>query len=103
MEKRKFKRYDYKPDCCPILNCRRTQYKVLNISEGGLKIELQSNPESQSDLYVVHGDLRFSDGTLLPISGKQVWIIGDEIGIKLDEPISATIIESEIENFQDTQ
>lgn len=103
VEKRKHKRYDYKPDRRPTLNCRDVQYKVLNISEGGLKIEIQSDPANPSDLYFLNGDLCFSSGELLPISGTQVWIIGNEIGIKLDEPISAKIIESEFGNFQDAE
>jgi hypothetical protein len=103
VEKRKFKRYSYKTDCCPILDCQSIQYKVLNISEGGLKIEIQSKPEMQSDAYVFNGYLCLSNGKQIPLSGKQVWIIGNEIGIKLDEPISEKIINSEIGNFQDTE
>jgi hypothetical protein len=104
VEKRKFKRYSYKPDCCPILDCQSIQYRVLNISEGGLKIEIQSNPEGQLDsIYVFNGYLCLSNGEQIPVSGKQVWIIGNEIGIKLDEPISETIIDSEVGNFQDSE
>jgi hypothetical protein len=103
VEKRKFKRYSYKPDCCPILDCQGIQHKVLNISGGGLKIEIQSKPEMQPDFYIFNGYLCLSNGKPIPVSGKQVWIIGNEIGIKLDEPISEKIISSEIGNFQDTE
>lgn len=103
VEKRKFKRYDYRPDCCPVLDCQNVQYKVLNISEGGLKIEIQSNTEMQSDVYIFNGYLRLSNGERIPVSGKQVWIIGDEIGIKLNVPISEKTIASEADNFQDTE
>ena len=103
MIRRKFKRYSYKPDCCPILVCQSSQYKVLNISEGGLKIEIQSNPEGQSDSYIFNGHLCLSNGKQIQVSGKQVWIIGNEIGIKLNEPISENIIDSEVANFQGTE
>ena len=103
VEQRKFKRYSYKPDCCPILDCQGVQYKVLNISEGGLKIEIELKAEINSDSYVFSGDLCLFDGRHIHVSGKQVWIIGNEIGIKLNEPISKTIIDSEFGNFQDTE
>ena len=103
MEKRKFKRYSYKPDCCPILDCQSIRYKVLNISEGGLKIEIQIETGVQSDFYVFSGHLCLSSGEQIPVSGKQVWIIGNEIGIKLNAPISKKIIDSEIGNFRDTE
>ena len=103
MEKRKSKRYSFKPDCCPILDCQSIKYKVLNISEGGIKIEVESSPDLQSDSYVFNGCLCLSNGEQIPISGKQVWIIGNEIGIKLNEPISEKIIDSEVANFQDTE
>ena len=103
VEKRKFKRYSYKTDCCPVLDCQSTQYKVLNISEGGLKIEIQAKAEMQSDAYIFNGHLCLSSGEQIPVSGKQVWIIGNEIGIKLDEPISEKIINSEIGNFQEME
>ena len=102
VEKRKFKRYSYKHYFCPILDCQIIQNKVLNFSEGGLKIEIQSDPESLSD-YLFNGRLCLSNGKQIPVSGKQVWIIGNEIGIKLNEPISDKIIDSEVGNFQDTE
>jgi hypothetical protein len=101
-EKRKFRRYNYKPDCCPILDCRSIQYKVLNISEGGLKIEIQRKPGLQSDsTYLFIGNLCLANGEQIPVSGKQVWIIGNEIGIKLNAPINENILDSESEYFQD--
>lgn len=103
MEKREFKRYNYKPDCCPFLDCQGVRFKVLNISEGGLKIEIQSDPDSPTDSYVFNGHLCFSSGEKIPVSGKQVWIIGNEIGVKLNTKISEKIIESEVGNFQDTE
>ena len=104
IERRNFKRYTYKPDCCPSLTCQSIRYKVLNISEGGLKIEIQSNPGWQSDsTHIFIGHLCLAGGRQIPVSGKQVWIIGNEIGIKLNEPISEKIIASESENFQDEE
>jgi hypothetical protein len=102
VEKRKFKRYTYKPDCCPFLDCQGIKFKVLNISEGGLKIEIQSNPDSPTDSYAFNGYLCFSSGEKIQVSGKQVWIIGNEIGVKLNAQINEKIIDSEFENFQDT-
>ena len=103
-ERRKFKRFTYKPECCPTLDCDTIQYKVLNISEGGLKMEVQSIPERLSDSTSgFNGLLYLSNGKRIPVSGRLVWIIGNEIGIKLTEPISEKIIKSERENFQDTE
>jgi hypothetical protein len=102
VEKRKFKRYTYKPDRCPVFICRETTYKVLNISQGGLKIEVQSSPEMPSDAYIFDGYLHFSNGSRIPVSGRQMWIIGDEIGIKLDTPLSETLIDAEADCFQNS-
>ena len=102
-ERRKFKRFTYKSEYQPILDCHTIRYKVLNISEGGLKLEVQGIPERLSDSTSgVNGFLFLSNGKQIPVSGKLVWIIGDEIGIKLNEPISEKIIVSESGNFQDT-
>ena len=103
MGKRKFKRYSYKPDCCPILTWQGINFNVLNISENGLKIEIQSNPDMRSDFNVFNGDLCFSNGLQIPVSGEQVWIIGNDIGIKLNEPISEKIFDSDAGCFQDTE
>ena len=103
-ERRKFKRFTYKPECCPTLDCHTVQYKVLNISEGGLKLEVQSIPERLSDSTSgINGILYLSTGKQVPVSGRLVWIIGNEIGIKLNEPIGEKIINSESGNFQDTE
>jgi hypothetical protein len=103
VERRKFKRYSYKPDLCPFLKCKTIRYKVLNISEGGLKIDIQGIPvllsNSQSD---ITGYLCLLNGKQIPVSGQLVWIIGNEVGIKLNTPISKKIIDSETDNFQDT-
>lgn len=103
VEKRKFKRFEYKPDCCPILDCQGIKFKVLNISEGGLKIEIQGDPAMQSDTYVFNGHLCLSSGEKIPVAGKQVWIIGNEIGIKLNRQIDENIIDSQAGNFQDAE
>ena len=102
VERRQFKRYAYKPDCCPILECKTIRYKVLNISEGGLKIDVQGIPAHLSDSTSgITGYLCLSSGKRVPVSGELVWIIGDEVGIKLKKPISKKTIDSEIEYFQD--
>jgi hypothetical protein len=85
------------------LTCQGIKFKVLNISEGGLKLEIQSNSEMRSDSHVFNGYLCFSNGETISVSGEQVWIIGNEISIKLHEPISEKIIVSEIGKFQDTE
>lgn len=100
-ERRKYKRFTYKADCCSILDCQTIRYKVLNISEGGLKIEVQSQPERQSDTtWGFAGTLRFSNGKQLQVSGKLVWIIGNQIGIKLNEPINEKMLKDEMDNFE---
>jgi hypothetical protein len=75
-------------------------FNVLNISESGLKIEIQSNPDMRSDSHVFNGYLCLSNGEQVPISGEQVWIIGNEIGINLNEPISKKIFDSDAGCFQ---
>lgn len=103
-ERRKFKRFTYKPEYSPTLDCHTIQYKVLNISEGGLKLEVQSIPERLSDSTSgFNGSLYLSNGKQIPVSGRLVWIIGNEIGIRLNEPISEKIIASESGNFQEAE
>lgn len=102
VEKRKFKRYSYKPDCCPNLECKNIRYKVLNISQGGLKIDVKGIPVHLSgSTSGITGYLCLSGGKRLLVSGKLVWIIGNEVGIKLNKTISKKIIDSEIEYFTD--
>ena len=101
-ERRKFKRYSYKPDYCPNFECKKIRYKVLNISQGGLKIDTQSSPIHLTDTTSgITGYLHLSNGKRIPISGKLIWIIGNEVGIKLNKPISKEVIDSETEYFQD--
>lgn len=103
-ERRKFKRFTYKTEFRPTLDCHTIQYKVLNISEGGLKLEVQGIPERLSDSTSgINGYLFLSNGKQIPVSGNLVWIIGSEIGIKLNKPISEKIIASESGNFQVTE
>jgi hypothetical protein len=104
VERRKFKRYSYKPDCCPILECKTIRYKVLNISEGGLKISVQGIPAHISDSKSgINGYLHLSDGKQIPVSGNLVWVIGNEVGIKLNTLISKKIINSQMKYFQITE
>jgi hypothetical protein len=102
MERRKFKRYDYKPNYRPNFECNNIRYKVLNISQGGLKIDVQDIPVHLSDSTSgIAGYLCLWDGKRIPISGNLVWIIGNEVGIMLNKLISKEIIDSESEYFQD--
>lgn len=101
-ERRKFKRYNYKPDCCPNFECKNIRYKVLNISQGGLKINVQDNPVHLSAMTSdIKGYLCLSRGKRILISGQLAWRIGNEVGIKFDELINKEIIDSEFEYFQD--
>lgn len=102
VERRQFKRYSYKPDCCPNLECKNIKYKVLNISQGGLKVDVRGIPINLSDSKAaITGYLCLSSGKRLQVSGELIWIIGNEVGIKLTKLISKKIIDSETEYFQD--
>lgn len=103
-ERRKFKRYSYKPDSYPILQCKTIRYKVLNISEQGLKIDVQGIPVRITDSKSgITGNLYLSNGKEIPVSGKLIWVIGNEVGIKLNKPLSKEIIESETKYFQEPE
>ena len=100
-ERRKHQRFTYKPEFCPILKCRKRSYRVLNISAGGVKIEVFGN-HNQPLLAgaVLSGLIYFANDRQLSVEGYLVWIIGNEMGIKLKSPIDQAIIKAEAEYFQ---
>lgn len=100
-ERRKYQRFTYKPQFCPILKCRKRSYRILNISAGGLKIEVFGNPNPP--LFagaVLSGFIYFANDRQLLVEGDLVWIIGNEMGIKLKSPIDQAIIKAEADYFQ---
>ena len=101
VERRKFKRYNYRSDSCSTFECKNIKYKVLNISQGGLKIDVEATPIHLSDSASgITGYLCLSSGKRFRVSGKLMWMIGNEIGIKLDKQIRKEMIDSETEYFQ---
>jgi hypothetical protein len=103
-ERREHKRYTYKPESYPTFDCQTARYRVVNISEGGLKIKVLSNPDRPVEsTSFLNGVLCFSNGNQVHVSGRLVWIIGNEIGIKLNQPISQELISNEMKNFQSTE
>ena len=100
-ERRKYERFTYKPEFCPILKCQKRSYRVINISEGGLKIEVfgSTNQPLFADA-VLSGIIYFANNRQLLIEGDLVWIIANEMGIKLKEPISRDILKAELVNFE---
>jgi hypothetical protein len=100
-ERRQSQRFTYKSECSPILKCQTVSYRVLNISEGGLKLEVQRASGQPLHAHAnLKGLLQFSGGDQRPVVGELVWIIGQEMGIKLTEPIDQQILASEADKFQ---
>jgi hypothetical protein len=95
-ERRQTQRFTYKSEFRPVLQCQKSSYRVLNISEGGLKIDVSGSP---NQLYfagaVLSGLIYFANNRQLHIEGDLVWIIGNEMGIRLRKPIHKKIIKAE--------
>jgi len=99
-ERRQHQRFTYWPEFRPILKCRKRSYQVINISAGGLKIEVFGSPNQP--LFagaVLSGWIYFANKRQLFVEGDLVWIIGNEMGIKLNEPIDQDIIKAEVTHF----
>ena len=104
IERRKQPRFTYKPEYCPVLQCQKSRYRVLNISEGGLKIDVSGSPNRPFFAgAVLSGVIYFFNKRQLSIEGDLVWIIGDEMGIKLRKPIHKKIIRAESAYFIEQQ
>lgn len=93
-------RYTYKPECYPILECQTGKYKVLNIAEEGMKLEIcRDSDQPIRTQSVIQGHLQFSNGKRVSVSGELIWIIGNEMGIKPKKPIKTNMIMAEIEKL----
>lgn len=96
LERREYRRFVYKAEHRPLFDCRTRHFKVINISAGGIKIELVGRPH-QTPLSgaVLSGILHFSNGRRLETGGTIVWIIGDHLGLKLHTPLNDGLIKAE--------
>jgi hypothetical protein len=96
LERREHQRFVYKAEHRPVFDCRTRYFKVINISTGGIKIELlgQSHQSPFSGV-ALSGTLYLANGSRLEISGTIVWIIGDHLGLKLHTPLDAELIKTE--------
>ena len=99
-ERREHRRFTYKPECRPVLQCPRKSYRVVNISVEGLKLELLSSPHQPffADAELV-GTLYLANDRQLSIAGDLSWIIGNEMGIKLKKAIPRKILRAEADFF----
>ena len=99
-ERRKYQRFTYWPEFRPILKCQKKSYRVINISARGLRIEVFGSPNQPlSAGAVLSGWIYFANKRQLFIEGDLVWIIGNEMGIRLREPIDQDIIKAEVTHF----
>lgn len=99
-ERRKYQRFTYWPEFRPILECQKRSYRVINISAGGLRLEVFGSPNQPfSAGAVLSGWIYFANKRQLFIEGDLVWIIGNEMGIKLREPIDQDIINTEVTHY----
>lgn len=104
IERRSQRRYTYKPEYYPMIDCQTGRYKVINIAEDGMKLEISRDPDQPMRTQsVINGYLRFSNGSQISILGELVWIIGDKMGIKPNQPISQEIIAAEAAHFQSSE
>ncbi len=93
-ERRKHPRLTYKANQRPILRAYDRKYHVINISKGGITIQSRPNPLPLTTSWL-EGSIMFLDGETLEITGDIVWIIGDKMGVKFNNPLPGTIISRE--------
>lgn len=76
-ERRRCARLIYPPDHRPRFQIRDHSMEVIDISESGLRLFLDNADVGQ----MVHGTVRFANGTHLDLTGKIVWQRGREVGL----------------------
>ena len=93
-ERRKDPRLTYKVNQRPILTAHDRKYHVINISKGGITIQSRSNSLALTTSRL-EGSIMFLDGETYEITGDIAWIIGDEMGVKFNNPLPGATISRE--------
>jgi len=91
-DKRAHYRIVYLEDERPTLKIGRYRFKVMDVSQGGLRF-LNTKPVKLAEW--VKGELALSCGDHIGMEGRIEWVQDDEFGLFLKEPLSSTIIEKE--------
>jgi hypothetical protein len=86
-EKRQFFRIKYPPDEQPTLHIHETDFKVIDISEGGVRFlcDIQGGFEVNQ---VVEAMITFHDGESEPLFGRVSRILGEEVAIQTSHGIT---------------
>lgn len=91
-DNREYFRLIYLPEERPVLKIGKHEFKVLDISQGGLRF-LKDKKIRLRDW--TRAKLILSCGEQLNVAGRVEWEHGDEFGLLLRNPLPATIIEKE--------
>ena len=91
-DKREFYRLIYLDEERPTLKIGRNAFRVMDISQGGLRF---LNPKNVKLADWVQGKLSLTCGDLIKLEGRIDWVQDDEFGLQLKDPLTATIMERE--------
>ncbi len=91
-ERRSYARIVYKPKLRPFLTQGANQFEVLDINEGGMRLEnLKHVPLNDR----MAGSMTLLNGDVIEIDGKVEWQENGEIGLSFEFLIPSDIIQKE--------
>ncbi|MFC1488383.1 PilZ domain-containing protein [Thermodesulfobacteriota bacterium] len=94
-DKRYYDRVEYPPDQRPVLKVEEHEMEILNISVTGLYFIHDPKWNMEIDQWV-DGEIVFSDGKTIDITGQIVWKNDNEAGLHLSGGFAFPIIEEQI-------
>jgi len=94
-DKRYYDRVEYPLGQRPVLKVEGYEMDILNLSLTGLYFIHDTKWNMEIDQWV-DGEIVFSDGKSIDISGQVVWEKGNEAGVHLSGGMAFSIIEKEI-------
>ena len=94
-DQRYYDRVEYPPDHRPVLKVEGHEMEILNLSLTGLYFIHDPEWSMEIDQWV-DGEIVFSDGKSIDISGQIVWTKGNETGLHLSGGMAFSVIEEEI-------
>ena len=91
-EKRNFFRIVYNLSKRPELKTNSTTYKVIDISQKGIRLlnQHESKPAKR-----IQGNLKFLSGLNIDIKGTLAWQEDNQFGLFLEDPLPSHIMEKE--------
>jgi hypothetical protein len=91
-DKREYYRLIYLEDERPSIKIGRHKFKVMDISQGGLRF---LNPKRVTLAEWVKGKLFLTCGDIIEAEGRIEWVQDDEFGLLLKMSLTSTILEKE--------